>query len=501
MPPSHHHRISPGRALNGRRWLKIVGTLLRRLAAVAVASAGWFLGLGGVGAAEPQTPRPADAALVPTVGLAAKYPGDEGIEKDPRVLFVEDFESGDVKEIGERWGEISKAENMDLSADGHPGTSGRRSLHIANNGHLFTHTKGTDRLYARLYVKFHPKTGYLHHGVMQLIAYRVPTPWPMGGAGIQPAGDLAFWTELGPVGMSGKIPPPGIFHYYSYWHEMKPDAHGDYWGTSFDVKEQAPIQAGRWYCLEAMLKANSTPETADGEQTFWVDGRKIGEFKGLRWRATENLKINSFWLLYFLTDFAAASQHDTAKDRVNEVWFDDIVLATEYIGPMQGRPANGRKIATPARSALLTGELTVAPTKTVFSESFENGAGKFQGEAQAGSLAFGPKGTEARGAWSTKVGATTTIRFRVKPLGDVKQVTVLIGSEQLKDSVRYLVTGLKAGAWKDVEFRAIEARVGLSLGAKRYGPSLDGLPMDNIQLIFDGTEGARVLLDDFVIRE
>jgi hypothetical protein len=25
-------------------------------------------------------------------GIASQYPGDEGIEKDPRVLFVEDFE-------------------------------------------------------------------------------------------------------------------------------------------------------------------------------------------------------------------------------------------------------------------------------------------------------------------------------------------------------------------------------------------------------------------------
>jgi hypothetical protein len=35
-------------------------------------------------------------------GLASLYPGDEGIERDPRVLFVEDFETGTVEEIGAR---------------------------------------------------------------------------------------------------------------------------------------------------------------------------------------------------------------------------------------------------------------------------------------------------------------------------------------------------------------------------------------------------------------
>ena len=69
-------------------------------------------------------------------GIASQYPGDEGIEKDSRVLFVEDFETGDLKEIGARWGEISRAESMDLSGELHAASPGRRSLHIARNGHL-----------------------------------------------------------------------------------------------------------------------------------------------------------------------------------------------------------------------------------------------------------------------------------------------------------------------------------------------------------------------------
>jgi len=43
-----------------------------------------------------------------------------------------------------------------------------------------------------------------------------------------------------------------------------------------------------------------------------------------------------------------------------EVWFDDIVIATEYIGPIHGKPKNGKKIAVPSKSALLTPGLLVA---------------------------------------------------------------------------------------------------------------------------------------------
>src|SRR5262249_21098697 len=191
----------------------------------------------------------------------------------PRVVFVEDFETGDVQDLGVRWGNAA-SKNMTLVDEGHCCTPGRRSLKIAKNGHLFTHVRGADTMFARFYVKFHEKTGYLHHFV-QLLADEPPTPWPKGGAGLKPDGDKKFTTELGPWGRWGKVPPPGMLHFYSYWHEMKPDAHGDYWGKLYEEDNQEPIQPGRWYCLEFMLKANSKPELADGEHAFWVDGNKI----------------------------------------------------------------------------------------------------------------------------------------------------------------------------------------------------------------------------------
>ena len=63
---------------------------------------------------------------------------------------------------------------------------------------------------------------------------------------------------------------------YSYWQDMKPDGRGDYWGNMFKAP-QDPVEPGRWYTVEMMIQANSSPDAADGEQAFWVDGRKIGE--------------------------------------------------------------------------------------------------------------------------------------------------------------------------------------------------------------------------------
>ena len=264
----------------------------------------------------------------PRTGIATAYPQDRGLREDPRVLFVEDFETGTIEEIGHRWGQVSKPQNMALVADVPVASAGRRSLRIRDNGYLFTHPRGVDRVYARFYVKFHPKTGYIHHFV-HLVADADPKPWPKGGAGETPAGDMKFSTGIEPTGSWGKYPPPGVWNFYTYWHEMKTK-----WGTVY-IGEDEPIVPGRWYCVEVMLKANSTPEAHDGEQAFWVDGRLFGRWGGFNWRTTDALKINSFWLLYYNTDQPARHNRDPHPDsRVMEVWFDDIVVATEYIGPI-----------------------------------------------------------------------------------------------------------------------------------------------------------------------
>ncbi|MFP4055365.1 MAG: hypothetical protein ACLF0G_00675 [Candidatus Brocadiia bacterium] len=445
----------------------------------------------------PQAARPAPGPE--GGGLAALYPGDQGLERDPRVLFVEDFETGSVAEIARRWGNVRKAENMALSDDVHPASPGTRSLRIERNGHLYTHTRGVDAMYARFYVKFHEKTGYIHHFV-HLVADRTPTAWPKGGAGQRPSGEAKFSTGIEPTGRWGRFPPPGVWNFYSYWHEMKTR-----WGTTFHG-QQEPIEPGRWYCVEVELRANSSPRKADGEQAFWVDGQLYGRFTGFRWRSTDKLLINSFWLLYYNTDQPARHNKDPRPEsRVMEVWFDDIVLATHYVGPVRGRPEGGTKKARPSRSALQTPGLLVAPPgEPVYTQDFEAGAGKFGGgEVRDGgvdgskALAFGPKGCSAWGAYSTPVGDSTTIRFKLRPLCAARSVTVLVWSKKHGDNCRYRIGGLREGQWHDVEFRAIACRVGWD----RSGPSLDGDTLDNIKLVFDGQPGERILLDDFQVCE
>jgi hypothetical protein len=75
-----------------------------------------------------------------------------------------------------------------------------------------------------------------------------------------------------------------------------------------------------------MVKAN-TAGLRDGRIAYWLDGRLIADFPGLRLRDVDTLKINS----------AALDLHIRSNTiRENKKWYDDVVVATAYIGPMSG---------------------------------------------------------------------------------------------------------------------------------------------------------------------
>ncbi|HUU12040.1 MAG TPA: hypothetical protein VM431_16065 [Phycisphaerae bacterium] len=265
-------------------------------------------------------------------GIAAKCPGDRDIAKAPKVLLHEDFEAGVFDPA--RWPSISnKAGALSFSDDVPRGSPGTKSLLVTaklgenTGGHLFRRFKpGVEKMHARFYVRFAPDCDYIHHFV-HIVAENPPTSWPTGGAGLCPAGDKKFCTGLEPAGMSKKHPPPGAWNFYTYWHQMKKSGDGKFWGNSFLPQPPRVPERGTWYCMEMMMQSNAVGK-ADGRQAFWIDGRLVGDFGGLEWRTAADLQINAFWLMSYITD-------RWTRNKVNRVWFDDVVVATDYIGPVK----------------------------------------------------------------------------------------------------------------------------------------------------------------------
>ena len=159
--------------------------------------------------------------------------------------------------------------------------------------------------------------------------YNPPTPWPQGGAGDRPRGDERFSTGIDLFGDWGRTEPPGRWGLYTYWCEMK-GSPNKYWGNEPRSGEKFLARTDRWTCVEFMIRCNTVGKP-DGEQAFWIDGEPAGRWTGYRWRTDEKLKINGVWLLYYMTD--GATRRNRGKRNDEHIFFDDIVVATEYIGP------------------------------------------------------------------------------------------------------------------------------------------------------------------------
>ena len=299
-------------------------------------------------------------------GIAAKYTGDAGIERDPHVLFAENFETGSIEEIGKRWGEISNKDGkvMAFGIDVPSASVGKRSLQVTatlgenTGGHLYTRLpRGAEKVFLRFYVKFTAEAPYIHHFVT-LGGYNPPTAWPQGGAGERPRGDDRFTVGIEPYGNYGRYAAPGAWNFYAYWPEMKGSADGKYWGNSLTLTRPALVPRDRWQCVEMMLQCNSAPEKSDGELALWLDGQPVAHFypgarrsrwtgmgfsavaeagepfEGFRWRTNRDLKINFFWLLHYVTENAARQNNVAKPNPISRVWFDDLVVSTEYVGPI-----------------------------------------------------------------------------------------------------------------------------------------------------------------------
>lgn len=300
-------------------------------------------------------------------GLSAKYPGDAGIGRGPTVLLGENFETGTIADLRKRWEDVKNPSGKVLafSQDVPTQSPGKRSLRITatlhenTGGHLYTRLpRGVDKVFARFYVKFPGEAEYVHHFV-HLGGYNPPTRWPQGGAGERPRGHERMTVGIEPWGSWGRHPAPGIWNFYAYWHEMKASGDGRYWGNSLRPARPQQVPRGRWQCVEVMMNCNSKPHLHDGELALWLDGRLVAHFvkgairgpwpkggfqlverggelfEGFCWRKSNDLKINFFWLMHYVTPNAARQNRVKNPRRVNRVWFDHIVLSTEYVGPIK----------------------------------------------------------------------------------------------------------------------------------------------------------------------
>lgn len=304
-------------------------------------------------------------------GIAAQYPGDQGIEADDRVVFVENFED-DLDRIASRWDTVRDREIMSIASDVPPGSSGVQSLLMSQDaekgtgGDLYRVLEGGhDRLFTRMYVRIAEDCEPIHHFGTCVGGNHPVVRWPSVRAGEPTDGAKSFWLGIEPFGEAWR------WDYYAYWCEMRGSPpRGQTWGNSFIHNDALQVRRGKWTSIEVMVKMNDVGKS-NGELALWIDGerashlgpgfpfgkwefdkfkpgvggegvrwnRETGKreyfktapggdpFEGFRFRTNEKLNINYLWLYTYITQ--------GTKGHLNRVWFDHVVVARDYIGPLK----------------------------------------------------------------------------------------------------------------------------------------------------------------------
>ncbi len=306
--------------------------------------------------------------------LSSKYPGDLGMEEDPAVVWMEDFEQESLDDFSSRYDYVRNIVQMDFSRDVPTASIGSQSLGLSAGGNLvygecdfykgFGDTE-YDEWYVRWYAKYQIERPY-HHAGLWFGGYNPSRTSPAPGAGTRPAGNERFSVSVEPnTEEYMQIDGQWIFplDFYNYWMKMKQEEDGDIYGNRLIHNSSTYYDEEEWVCIEVRYKLNTNMNSADGARlTLWIDDQLIIDFNDdrgygywswekfcpvnadlpnctdfppdegeemipldLQTRITETLTFNYIW----------PQNYNTNEDYSSTIWFDDIVVATKRIGSIQ----------------------------------------------------------------------------------------------------------------------------------------------------------------------
>jgi hypothetical protein len=288
-------------------------------------------------------------------GIAAAYPGDANIQSHPDVIFVDDFESyASASQLATRWTSYYHAPYTRIATEAGNVFRGSRSLEFTlpqtasevSNAVVKRLSPTEDTIFVRVYTKFESGFDVVSPGHNGL---RVQAQYP--GPGRIPNGSDFFLLSLENNTWYGEA-EPGYTHMYVY-HPAQRSQWGDHWypngkilpfdqtpgnfGPYFVPRANSIPERDRWYSYELMVKAN-TPGERDGRVAIWIDGNLIADFQNVRLRDVTTLKVDQVQL---------ELHSPNSSSRPNKKWYDNVVVARSYIGPIAGSAPPPAQVPAP----------------------------------------------------------------------------------------------------------------------------------------------------------
>lgn len=273
----------------------------------------------------------------PQMGIAAAFTNDNGIENHPSVIFATGFESDTWSS---EWSGVSHSPQYVTQIESAPeekfesliGKAVRVRMGEGSNygGSLrfkFADKTGEEpeEIYWRYYLRFSDTwnptvTGGKLPGVAGT--------YGRAGWGGRPVDGTNGWSARGTFHTAMNDNPPfgenkNPIGWYCYHADMD-GSYGDvwYWTKGYN----GYLANNKWYAVEQYCKMN-TPGQNDGILRGWVNGKLAYEKTDIKFRTVDDLKIEEIWMNVYHGG-TAASPADM------DLYFDNVVIATEYIGPI-----------------------------------------------------------------------------------------------------------------------------------------------------------------------
>jgi hypothetical protein len=331
-------------------------------------------GGGGVDAMSPNdaaadVPSQNDVAQ-PQGTLASKYPGDVGMQNDPAIVWMENFEEGSATAVGARYDSQANPPGLALETDVPQKSSGKSSGRLTANGDTANATDlyksfpaGYDEWYVRWYAKYETGAIDWHHTGTWFGGYAPATPYPNPQAGLKPNGDDRFSVSIEPIW--DVATGAARFDTYDYWMQMHswmdvPQGNTAYYGNAVVHQNAFKVDEGNWVCLEVHVKMNTDLASGTGAMLeiwkndalvqsfgdtapkgYWIkdkfcpqgdDGTECTDYPApfdtvldLQWRSTAALKLTYFWPQNYITTSGTTAW----------VEYDDMVIAKTRVGCLQ----------------------------------------------------------------------------------------------------------------------------------------------------------------------
>ncbi len=261
------------------------------------------------------------SAVHAQTGIATKYSRDVGIEGDAAVIFADNFEDSRLVTASKKiWVGGLGTEWIKYSNDVPSTSSGKQSLWMADSINMDLYTIFTQKyrtLYFRWYMKYERDQQFHHEGPG--IAGGNPV-----GAGIKPNGTYFSCSFE-------KANGENRFDTYSYWKDM--GCSGGCYGNYLINDASLTVWPERWICVEVKFTLNEPVTMSNGELTVWWDGKQVCNRTGFQWRTDTATFMSKFDLEHYNSDPNHAPY-------MGDIWYDDLVIATQYIGPINTGPVS-----------------------------------------------------------------------------------------------------------------------------------------------------------------